>query len=169
MPARTRTLSTELLGLHPTRVRNHEAPVVCDELLLDLNRRSRIVVLCIVCNNGTSNGLTDSVNLRGVSTTLHANANIDRGESVLADDQNRLVDLEAEDLRLEEVDRGAIDLDEALTLTAMGDSGRCLSENEHRIMYTLQEITHLLFAKSLDGVVRSHVRCNNRFYDLRDK
>lgn len=46
-----------------------------------------------------------------------------RTELVKAEDEHRLVDLEAEDLRLDERERLAVDLDEALALLAVGDSG----------------------------------------------
>lgn len=44
-------------------------------------------------------------------------------ELVEAEDEDRLVDLESKDLRLDERDGLAVDLDEALALLAVGDSG----------------------------------------------
>ena len=61
-----------------------------------------------------------------MSTTLDANADVDGTEGILASDQNGLVNLETEDLRLEEVDGGAIDVNEATALLGVGDRGRGL-------------------------------------------
>lgn len=128
------------------------------------------------------NGLTDGVDLRGVTTAADANADVDisykpdcqrlsflfmfsipnmrvlhsfqniffhalrpslssshtvynhlpsnslltfaqRTELVEAKDEHRLVDLESEDLWLDEGQRLAVDLDEALALFAVGDCG----------------------------------------------
>ena len=51
-----------------------------------------------------------------MSTALDAHADIDGTESVFASYEHGLVDLEAEDLRLEEVDGGAVDVDETAAL-----------------------------------------------------
>ena len=68
--------------------------------------------------------------MRGVSTTLDADTNVNGGEGLLANNQDRLVDLEAEDLGLQEGDRGAVDVDEATTLLSMGDRGSGLGIQE---------------------------------------
>lgn len=47
-------------------------------------------------------------------------------ELVETEDQERLVDLEAQNLRLDEVERPAVDLDEALAGLAVSDCGRGL-------------------------------------------
>ena len=62
-----------------------------------------------------------------MSTTLDADTDVDRTEGILASNQDGLVDLEAEDLRLEEVDGGAVNVDEAAALLGMGDRGRGLA------------------------------------------
>lgn len=46
-----------------------------------------------------------------------------RTELVKAEDKDRLVDLESQDLGLDERERLAVDLDEALAGLAVGDSG----------------------------------------------
>ena len=93
LPASTRTLSTELLGLHPTRVRDQESPVVRNQLLPQLERARRIDVFGEVCNNGLGDGLTDGVYPRNVSTTVDAHSNVDACELLLTDDENGFVDL----------------------------------------------------------------------------
>ena len=123
-------MTTKLLRFCSPRVRNQERPVVRDELLLELERTRGIEVLGVVGNNGLGDGLTDSVNLRGVSTTLDTNTDVNDTESVLAGGEDGLVDLESEDLRLEEVEGRAVDVDEATTLLSMGDRGSGLGIQE---------------------------------------
>lgn len=48
-----------------------------------------------------------------LATTGNANADIDVGELVKTEDQERLVDLETEDLRLDQAEGLAVDLDQA--------------------------------------------------------
>jgi len=50
-----------------------------------------------------------------MTTSRDTDADIDFGESLETDDQERLVDLETEDLGLDEAERGAVDLDESTT------------------------------------------------------
>jgi hypothetical protein len=50
-----------------------------------------------LCRIYLANGLSDGVHLTGLTTTGHANADIDVGELIKADDEEGLVDLEAED------------------------------------------------------------------------
>lgn len=116
-------MTTELLGLHSPRVRDQECPVVRNKLLLQLHRAVRVEVLRVVGDNGLGDGLTNGVDLGGVSTTLDADADVDGTKSILSGNENGLVDLEAEDLRLEEVDGGAVDVDEATALLGVGNRG----------------------------------------------
>lgn len=50
--------------------------------------------LLVVGDEGLGNGLTDGVDLGSVTTTSDADADVDVGELVEADNQERLVDLE---------------------------------------------------------------------------
>ena len=120
-------MTTELLGLCSPWVRNQQCPVVGNELLLKLQRAVRIDVLGVVGDDCLGNRLTDSVNLGSVSTTLDADADVDGTESILAGDQNRLVNLETEELRLEEINWGAVDVDKATALLGVSDGGCGLS------------------------------------------
>ena len=52
-------------------------------------------------------------------TTLYTDADVDVLESVLASRKDILVDLEAEDLGLDEVDGRAVDFEEALAFVGM--------------------------------------------------
>ena len=91
------------------------------ELLLELHRAVRVEVLGVVRNDRLSDSLADGVDLRGVSTTLDTDTDVDSTEGILARDQDRLVDLEAEDLRLEQVDGGTVDVDETTALLGVGN------------------------------------------------
>ena len=91
--AGTGTTTTELLGLRTTVVGNEECAVVLDKSLLQLVLGVLIDVLLVVGDDGLGDGLTDGVDLGGVTTTGDANADIDTGELVGSDDQKGLVDL----------------------------------------------------------------------------
>ena len=87
------TGTTELLGLRTAVIGNKKGTVVLSESLLELVLGVLIDVLLVVGDNRLGDSLTDGVNLRGVTTTGDANADIDTGELVNADDQEGLVDL----------------------------------------------------------------------------
>ena len=73
-------MTTELLGLHPSWVSDQQGSVVGHQLLLQLHGTVGIDVLGVVRNEGLSNGLADGVHLRGVSSSLHAHADVEGGE-----------------------------------------------------------------------------------------
>lgn len=77
------TLTTELLGLAPPVVGDEECAVVLDESLLDLVLGVLIDELLVVGDDGLGDGLTDGVDLRGVTTTGDADADVDVGCGVL--------------------------------------------------------------------------------------
>lgn len=132
----TSTWTTELLGLGPSGIGNEKCAVVLDESLLELVLGVLVNELLVVGDDGLGDGLADGVDLGDVTTTGDADTDVDTGELVEADDQKGLVDLmpirtfhllflcvclcdsylEAELLRLDEVKRLAVDLDEALAL-----------------------------------------------------
>lgn len=57
-------------------------------------------VLLVVGNDGLGDGLADGVDLGGVTTTRDADADVDTGELVEADDEERLVDLVLENRQM---------------------------------------------------------------------
>ena len=122
LPAGTGTVTTELLRLCSPGVGDEEGPVVRDELLLELERARRVKVLGVVRNDRLRDRLTDGVDLRRVSTTLHAETDVNRRKGLLAGDEDGLVDLEAQDLGLEEGDGRAVDVDEAAALLSVRNS-----------------------------------------------
>lgn len=82
-----RTLATPVVG-------NEEGTVVLDESLLQLVLGVLIDELLVVGNQALGDGLTDGVDLRGVTTSGDAHADIDVGEVLLAEEQDGLVKLE---------------------------------------------------------------------------
>jgi len=135
LSAGTGTNTTELLRFHSPRVRNQQRPVVRHELLLQLHSAVRIDVLRVICDKRLRDGLADSIDLGSVSTTLHTHPDVHDAERLLACNKNRLIDLETEDLRVQEGDRGAIDVNEATPFLGVRNSS-----------------CGLLFAESLDGL-----------------
>jgi len=71
--------------------------------------------LLVVGDNRFGDGLTDGVDLGCVSTTGNSDADIDVGELVETNDQERLVNLESQDLGLDEIKRLSVDLHESLS------------------------------------------------------
>lgn len=67
--------------------------------------------------------LTDGVDLGSVTTTGDADTDVNVGELVEANDEERLVDLEAEDLGLNQVQGRTVDLDETTAGLAVSDGG----------------------------------------------
>ena len=119
-------MTTELLGLHPPGVCNQQSSVICHQLLLQLHRTGCVDVLCVVCDESTSDSLSDGVNLGSVSSTLYAHTDVERCEGVFASDQNGLIHLQTKDLGLNEVYGGAVDPDEPSSLFSVGNRCCCL-------------------------------------------
>ena len=87
------TATTELLGLGAAVVGNEQCAVVLAKSLLELVLGVLVDVLLVVGDDGLGDGLADGVDLRGVTTTGDADTDVDTGELVGTDDQERLVDL----------------------------------------------------------------------------
>lgn len=85
--------TTELLGLAATVVSDQQGAVELDEGLLQQVLGVLVDELLVVGDEGLGDGLTDGVDLGGVTTTSDADADVDVGELVEADNQERLVDL----------------------------------------------------------------------------
>lgn len=89
----TSTGTTKLLGLAAAVVSDQQGAVELDEGLLQQVLGVLVDELLVVGDEGLGNGLTDGVDLGGVTTTGDADADVDVGELVEADNQERLVDL----------------------------------------------------------------------------
>jgi flagellar hook-length control protein FliK len=71
-------------------------------------------------------GVARTVDLRRVPTTLDADAQVHDGESLAAEQQDRLEDLVAQQHGLNQLDRAAVDLDQAPALFALRDGNSIL-------------------------------------------
>ena len=64
----------------------------------------------IVSDEGLGERLADGVDLAGVAAALHADADVDVGEAVLAQEQDRLLQLVLQGRRLHQLQGAAVDL-----------------------------------------------------------
>jgi hypothetical protein len=85
--------TTELLGLAAAVVGDEEGAVKLDEGLLEHVLGVLVDELLVVGDEGLGDGLTDGVDLRSLTTASDADTDVDVGELVEADNQERLVDL----------------------------------------------------------------------------
>ena len=72
-------------------------------------RRASLTFL-IVGHEGLGEGLPDGVDLAGVSTALDPDADVDVGEAVLAEQQDRLLQLVLQGRGLHQLQRTTVDL-----------------------------------------------------------
>jgi hypothetical protein len=93
LEASASTGTTELLGLGPSGVGDEECAVVLDESLLELVLGVLVNKLLVEGDDRLGDGLTDGVDLGDVTTTGDTDTDVDTGELVEADNQERLVDL----------------------------------------------------------------------------
>ena len=115
------TATTRLLRFHATRIRDEEGSVVRQQKILDLLLASLVDVLLVVRDERLSDRLSHGVHLGHVSATLHADANVNIRETLLAEQKDRLNRLEAESVRLHEVNRDAVEANKALSSLGVGD------------------------------------------------
>ena len=85
--------TTELLGLAATVVGDEEGAVVLGQGGLEGVLAVLVDVLLVVGDQGLGDGLADGVDLGSVATAADADADVDLGELVDADDEEGLVDL----------------------------------------------------------------------------
>ena len=126
LSAGTGTMTTKLLGLHPSGVSDQQSSVIRHQLFLQLHGAVGVNILGIVCNKGLCNGLADGVDLRSVSSTFYAYTDVKGSEGVFASNQHGLINLQAENFRLDEVDGGPVNADKSTSFPCMRDSGRGL-------------------------------------------
>lgn len=87
------TRTTELLGLTSPVVGNKQCAVELNKGLLQGVLLVLIDVFLVVSDDALGDGLTDGIDLRGMTTTGNANADVDFGEAVEAEDEEGFVDL----------------------------------------------------------------------------
>lgn len=93
LEAGTGTGTTELLGLGASVIGDEEGSVVLHEGLLELVLGVLVDVFLVVGDYRLGDGLSDGVDLGGVTTTVDTDADVDFGELVEAEEENGLVDL----------------------------------------------------------------------------
>ena len=76
--------------------------------------------------DGRERGRRRTIDLRGVTTTLHPDADVHNAEDVGSQKHEWLHDLHAENLGLDEVKRSTVDLNQTTALLAVGNSGGIL-------------------------------------------
>merc|ERR1719345_508516 len=101
LEAGTGRTSSKLLGLTAPWICHDQRPVVRHQDVLDLLLGCFIDEFLVVRDDALCDGLTDGVDLTGVTTTLHTDTDIKlcRGSviPVLTKQQERLINLETED------------------------------------------------------------------------
>uniref|UniRef100_A0A182TWB2 Uncharacterized protein n=1 Tax=Anopheles melas TaxID=34690 RepID=A0A182TWB2_9DIPT len=117
------TWTAELLRLAAARIRNQQRSVVLGQDVLQLLARRLIDVLLVEGDQRLGDGLPDGVDLCYVTAAAHADADVDAGELFLAEQQQRLLQLVAQDLRLDLVQRAAIDTQQSLSALAVCNGG----------------------------------------------
>ena len=80
----------------------------------------------MIGDNSLGQSLADGIDLRGVTSTLDSDADVNLGEGLLAEDEEGLEDLQAKRLGLGELDGGAVKLNQTISGLAEGDSGGSL-------------------------------------------
>lgn len=120
----TGTWTAELLGFAATVVGNEEGTVELGQGLLEQVLGVLIDELLVVGDQGLGDRLSDGVDLGSVTTTGDTDTDVEAGELVKTDDQERLVDLGSENGGLNELERAAVDLDQTLSGLGVGDSCR---------------------------------------------
>lgn len=93
METSTSTRTAELLGLSASVIGDEEGSVELDEGLLELVLRVLVNVFLVIGDYRFGDGLSDGVDLRGVTTAGDADADVNAGEFVKADDEEGFVDL----------------------------------------------------------------------------
>lgn len=117
----TSTLTTEFLWFWSSSIGDQQGSVVRGESLLQLVLGLFVNVLLVVSNQTLSNSLSDSVDLRDVTTTGDSNSDVDLGELVQTDQQQWFVNLESQDFWFNQSDWRTVDLNQTLTGLNVGN------------------------------------------------
>lgn len=102
-------------------------------------------MLGIVSYHGLGNSLPDSIHLRRMSTTLDTDANVEHRKSVFAGDEDRLVDFQAKDLGLDEVDGRSVNTNKSTALFGMGNCSSGLQLQSTHANTKITKIIHAFF------------------------
>uniref|UniRef100_A0A182KI90 Uncharacterized protein n=2 Tax=Anopheles christyi TaxID=43041 RepID=A0A182KI90_9DIPT len=121
--AGTGTWTTELLRLAATRIRNQQCSVVLRQDVLQFLARRLIDVLLVERDQRLRDSLADGVDLGNMTTTVHPDADINTGELFLAEQQQRLLQLVAQDLRFDLVEWATVHTQQSLSALAVSNGG----------------------------------------------
>ena len=138
------TLTTELLGLGSSGISDDQGLVVLKEDLLELSLGLLIMILLVVCEEGLGDGLTDSEDLVGLTTTLDSNSDVDVFKLVASDEEDGLENLKSEWFGLNKAEGLSVNSDGASALSAGGNGcwGLLLTESLNLFL-----VAHCAFAK----------------------
>ena len=139
-------MTSELLGFHAYWVSDEKTLVVLDEDLLELSLGSLVVELLVVSNQALGDGLTDSHELGGGSTSADANANVQVLEFLSTEEQDGLPDFQAEGSGLEKLEWFSVDFDESSAGCGVGHGGGVLLSAEALYLFCFF-INHLFFLR----------------------
>lgn len=112
--------STELLGLAAAGIGDEEGAVVAGEDVLGLLLGGLVDVLLEVGDEPLGDGLADGVDLRRLPAAADADPHVDVLEAGAAGEQDGLERLEPQHLRADQLDRGAVHLDQATAGLGVG-------------------------------------------------
>lgn len=122
--ASTCTRSTELLRFTPTRISDEQSPIVGNQNVLHLLLGALVHELLIVSDDGLADRLPDRVHLARVTSTLDSDPDVHIREPFIPEKEDGFEDFGTERLRLQELNRCTVDLDESGTPLAVSNSDR---------------------------------------------
>ena len=130
----TRTWSSKFLGLTPSGISHQQRTIVLHQKIFDLFLGCFIHKLLVVRHDCFRDGLSNSIYLCNLTTTLYADSDVDGCNSFLTNDEKWFLNLHSQCDRLDEVQRSAINFDQTLTTFRKGDGSCCFlsSEDLHR-------------------------------------
>jgi hypothetical protein len=109
------TGTSELLGLASSRVSDDQGSVVSDEGVSDLLLGGLIDELLVVSQKTLGDGLSDGVDLRGVTTASDSDSHVNLGEILLTQEQDGLEGLDTESGGVEVIQGDTVDSDHTST------------------------------------------------------
>ncbi len=93
----------------------------CNKHTLDLSLLSLIDVLLVVSNNSLWESLSDCVDLSNITSTSHSDTDVQVLETLKTEQEDGFEYLYSEGLRLEELNRWAVDSEDAFARTHWSD------------------------------------------------
>merc|ERR550525_55192 len=139
--------TSKLLGLVSSWISDQQGTIKLDKDVLDLLLALLVNKLLIVGHQRLGQCLSDGIDLRHVPASLHTDADVDVGKSVLAKEKNRFHELELKSFGLNLLEGTSINLDQTLSSLAISNSGGSLlaSEDLDRL-YGFLLISHPCFS-----------------------